>query len=39
MPDVDPYFGCCIPRKVDDDPDFLMDLSVFYACEVEPMSD
>jgi hypothetical protein len=38
MPDVDTYFGCCI-RKVDDDPGFFMKLVVFYASEVEFMSD
>jgi hypothetical protein len=39
IPDVDPYFGCCIARKVDDDPDFVMILSIFYTGEVESVSD
>jgi hypothetical protein len=36
---MDPYFGCCIPGKVDDDPDFVMKLGVFYTCEVDSVSD
>jgi hypothetical protein len=36
---MDPYFGCWIPGKVDDDPDFVMKLGVFYTCEVDSVSD
>jgi len=36
---LDTYFSCCIPRKVDNNPDILVKLVVFYACEVEFMSD
>jgi hypothetical protein len=36
---MDPYFGCCIPGKVDDDSNFVMILGIFYTGELESVSD
>jgi hypothetical protein len=38
MQDMDPYFGCYAPKKLDNDLGFFMRLYIFCACEVEPMS-
>jgi hypothetical protein len=39
MGDMEPYFGCWIPREFDDDGNVVINLVVFCACGVEPVSD
>jgi hypothetical protein len=39
MGDMEPYFGCWIPRKFDDEDDVVMNLVVFCAFDIESMSD